>query len=253
MGHPLSQTRTHPLQLHRLHIIVANRDMPHSPEWDALRTRVNVLHINIDYDQIVALMKKICLDGFEFGDDWMEAKECWEVAMFIFDYLDALERKRRLDLRLLPKAFKKYLAWRNGDSPIHWHDLVMQLITEKPSPYITRKSKSATKSATAHRIYVKPILYERQTYRTAPNFAPRFSREVAPLSRRNKSFSCKELKSGWRDLNPRPPAPQAGALAKLRHSPNEPVLDGGRRLGSGSSESLRTAPSWFQADFDSLF
>ena len=26
-------------------------------------------------------------------------------------------------------------------------------------------------------------------------------------------------KSGWRDLNPRPPTPQAGALARLRYSP----------------------------------
>src|SRR5258708_29391287 len=44
--------------------------------------------------------------------------------------------------------------------------------------------------------------------------------------------------SGWRDLNPRPPAPQAGALAKLRHSPNEPVPDGQPRLGSGSVDRL---------------
>ena len=27
-------------------------------------------------------------------------------------------------------------------------------------------------------------------------------------------------KSGWRDLNPRPPTPQAGALARLRYSPS---------------------------------
>ena len=26
--------------------------------------------------------------------------------------------------------------------------------------------------------------------------------------------------SGWRDSNPRPPAPQAGALARLRYIPN---------------------------------
>ena len=46
------------------------------------------------------------------------------------------------------------------------------------------------------------------------------------------------LKSGRRDLNPRPLAPQASALAKLRHGPNEPVPDGHRRLGSGSGENL---------------
>jgi hypothetical protein len=30
--------------------------------------------------------------------------------------------------------------------------------------------------------------------------------------------------SGWRDSNPRPPAPKAGALTKLRHIPPNPKL-----------------------------
>src|SRR3954452_21569037 len=58
-------------------------------------------------------------------------------------------------------------------------------------------------------------------------------------------FPC-VLKSGWRDLNPRPPAPQAGALAKLRYSPNEPVSNGDRQLGSGSVDRLEEQPSSFK-------
>src|SRR5947209_10523217 len=59
--------------------------------------------------------------------------------------------------------------------------------------------------------------------------------------------------SGWRDLNPRPLAPQASALAKLRHSPFEPVPDGHRRLGSGSRDRLRRSFPTFKTVAGSHF
>src|SRR6476620_2728262 len=57
------------------------------------------------------------------------------------------------------------------------------------------------------------------------------------------------IESGRRDLNPRPLAPQASALAKLRYGPNEPVPKG--RPGWGRVQrkvygALRTA---FKATF----
>jgi hypothetical protein len=35
-------------------------------------------------------------------------------------------------------------------------------------------------------------------------------------------LTCDNFESGWRDSNPRPLAPKASALTKLRHSPSEP-------------------------------
>ena len=45
--------------------------------------------------------------------------------------------------------------------------------------------------------------------------------------------------SGQRDSNPRPPAPKAGALAKLRYAP----IDNLTELKCSSSQSIRQEPS----------
>jgi hypothetical protein len=44
------------------------------------------------------------------------------------------------------------------------------------------------------------------------------ARTLAPPVDRKPELVCDQ--SGWRDSNPRPPAPKAGALTKLRYIPS---------------------------------
>ena len=58
-------------------------------------------------------------------------------------------------------------------------------------------------------------------FRPEANFADTLAATaMSGNEKRSLSLTDNERsKSGWRDLNPRPPAPQAGALARLRYSP----------------------------------
>src|SRR5436309_1175898 len=51
-------------------IIISNSNFAEAiPEIRAIKTRINVLRIDISNDEIFALMKKICSKGFKYGDD----------------------------------------------------------------------------------------------------------------------------------------------------------------------------------------
>jgi hypothetical protein len=62
---------------------------------------------------------------------------------------------------------------------------------------------------------------------------------IRPLLCRLVERPTAQRASGRRDSNPRPPAPKAGALTRLRYSPSFPGLTWG--LLSGPKKSLSTA------------
>ena len=65
-------------------IVISNSDLTDElPEIQAMKTRVTVLRLDVTNDELLALMKKICGDGYQFGDEFMSPAECWEVAKFI--------------------------------------------------------------------------------------------------------------------------------------------------------------------------
>ena len=69
-------------------IIISNRNLADEiPEIRAIKTRINVLSIDVSSEEIRALMKKICLEGYIYGPDYMTPDECWEVATFVIDRL----------------------------------------------------------------------------------------------------------------------------------------------------------------------
>jgi hypothetical protein len=105
-------------------IVISNANLADdNPEIRAIKTRITVLRLDVTPEELLALQKKICLDGFRYGEDYLAPEECWEVGLYIQDRLTEL--RRPLDLRLLLNGFKDYLQHKNGDSgKLTWQDLM---------------------------------------------------------------------------------------------------------------------------------
>jgi len=111
-------------------VIISNLNLAdQQPEIRALKTRISVLRLDVTNDELLALMKRTCADGFQFGNDRMTPTETWQVARYIRQELALLQRP--IDLRLLINGFKDYLQWRNLEAgSLHWGDLVKGRIRE---------------------------------------------------------------------------------------------------------------------------
>lgn len=137
-------------------IVISNANLATAiPEIRAMKSRIIILGMDVSAEQIKALMKKICLDGFTFGDDYIVPDECLEVRQRVIDRLSEL--KRNLDLRVMINGFKLYLQWKNGDSKLHWHDLLDGLMSERTVAYKDRVSKQAEKHQLAMSIHAMSI------------------------------------------------------------------------------------------------
>ena len=89
-------------------IVISNANLAESiPEVRAIKSRVNVLRIDISAEEMKALMTRICLNGYEFGEDFVDTEACLEIRDFVIARLSELQRN--LDLRFLINGFKDYL------------------------------------------------------------------------------------------------------------------------------------------------
>jgi hypothetical protein len=139
-------------------IVISNVNLAEaSPEIRAIKTRIKVLTIDVTQEEIKALMKKICIGGHEFGDLYLDPAECMEVRQRVIDRL--AETKRNLDIRLMVNGFKDFLQWRNGDSKLHWHDLLEGRLSERTTApaYKSKAIKTAEKTRLALEINAMPI------------------------------------------------------------------------------------------------
>lgn len=138
-------------------IIISNVNLADSiPEIRAIKTRINVLGIDVSNDEIRALMKQICLDGYRYGDDYLTPDECWEVCVRIVERLAILQRA--LDLRLLMNGFRDFLQWRTDNSRNHWHNLLESRMQQKPVfKYKSRAEIKADEARIAADIYTRGL------------------------------------------------------------------------------------------------
>jgi hypothetical protein len=132
-------------------IIISNSNLAESvPQIRALKSRINVLRLDVSNDEIKALMKKICREGFIYGEDYMSPAECWEVGERVISRLADLQRS--LDVRLLISGFKDYLQYKTGNSGTHWHSLLEGRMKERVV-YPGRAGQKAEESRVAFEIY----------------------------------------------------------------------------------------------------
>jgi hypothetical protein len=132
-------------------IVISNANLAETkPEIRALKGRVRNLGLDISNHEIQAMMKKICQDGYTYGEDYLTPAECWEVGQFIIDKLEALHRN--LDLRLLLHGFHDYLQWKTGHAVNHWHVLLEGRMQERVL-YRPRAEQKAEESRIALEIH----------------------------------------------------------------------------------------------------
>jgi hypothetical protein len=129
-------------------IIISNVNLADSiPEIRAIKTRINVLSVDVSPDEIKALMKKIALAGYAFGEYFLPVDECMEVRQFVIEKL--AEMHKGLDIRLMINGFKDFIQWQNGDSKTHWEQLVLGRMTEQVQKGVSRKSVNVEKQKMA--------------------------------------------------------------------------------------------------------
>jgi hypothetical protein len=132
-------------------ILISQGDVGQSqPAIRALKSRVKACRLDLTNDEIRAMMKKICLDGFTYGEDYMSPEECWGVATYIISKLETLQRN--LDLRLLLNGFKDYLLFKTGNSVNHWHVLLDGRMQERVV-YRTRTEQKVEETRIALEIH----------------------------------------------------------------------------------------------------
>jgi hypothetical protein len=103
-------------------ILIANRSLDNIPELRALGTRMAVLQFVATFAEVAALMRKVALQGYDFGLDYVSPRECWEVAEFVIGRLRGLGRP--LDMRVYVNGVRDYLQDKCGHSKVGWQDLI---------------------------------------------------------------------------------------------------------------------------------
>jgi hypothetical protein len=141
-------------------IVVSNANLAADiPEIRAIKTRINVLQLDLSKEELLALMKHLCLQGYQYGEDYMSPNECLQVGEFIRERLEGLQRS--LDLRLLMNGFKDFLQWKTKNSVNHWHDLLLGRIQERPV-VVRRAERVAKESKIANEINDMKIPYKKK-------------------------------------------------------------------------------------------
>jgi hypothetical protein len=139
-------------------IILSNREISSfAPELRALKTRIPSLRLDVSGSEIRAMMKKIALNGYAYGPDYMAPVECMAVVNHIISRLEGMQRP--LDLRLLNQGFHCYLQHKNGDANLHWH-VLLDGILQQQILYLGRAEQKAEESRIAleiHKLKNMPI------------------------------------------------------------------------------------------------
>lgn len=119
-------------------IMTANRPFPDVPELDAVKTRISYMHLTVSDNEIIAMMRKLSLNGFQKGSEFLDGTECRQVCEFIVS--ECLGLNRQLDLRLFINSLSDYAQWRECQSGCHWTDMVSTRVKERPTRIREAKS-----------------------------------------------------------------------------------------------------------------
>lgn len=111
-------------------IMTANRPFPDIPELDAVKTRISYTQLTLSDQEMIAMMRRLCLDGQSTKLGHVSPVECREVCDYIVDQCGGLNR--RFDLRLFLNSVSDYAQWDDVESGCHWTDLVSARIKERP-------------------------------------------------------------------------------------------------------------------------
>jgi hypothetical protein len=119
-------------------IFVANVIPRNNAAFDAVLSRVDVFELAATNDDVLQLMRKLAIEGFED----LTATEC----LAVVDYIAEFASTRDLSLRLLEPSFRKVIYAKEAN--IDWRELVRTQLEQigrddTPSPIDTRASEMA--------------------------------------------------------------------------------------------------------------
>jgi hypothetical protein len=123
-------------------LFTGNKPLEAIPELEALGTRIEVEHPEVTRDEMLAVMKSICLQGKHTDKGFASPEDCLEVFRY---YSNHLEADTKLDLRVLTRAIKLQLGIKKLELSTTWQELVDRAIrqsTESQQP-LTRLQRIA--------------------------------------------------------------------------------------------------------------
>jgi len=177
-------------------VMTANRPFPERPELEAVKTRIEYMHLAVSDQELIAKMRAIAAGGYRRGRDIMDPDECAGVCEFIVAQCRGLNRA--MDLRLMLNGFQDYLQWRDCQAGCHWRDLVATRVKERPigleevKTYTERDAQKAAELAVARELETTKLSRAERTRlwqeRTGKS-EPALYRRLAELKKENRHDS----------------------------------------------------------------
>jgi hypothetical protein len=115
-------------------ILISNRLLHGLPEWEAIKTRITVMHLWASDAEMQALMRSVASKGYERLGKQVSPEDCAGICDFIIQ--ESRQLYRPLDMRLLVNSLDDFLQWEEGDANIHWKDLVAARLRERPMTFV---------------------------------------------------------------------------------------------------------------------
>jgi hypothetical protein len=110
-------------------IMMANRPLADLPELRALASRISVLKLEVNNNEIKALMYDLAGKGYRRGGKIaLEPADCKEVAEYLIK--ECRTAKVGLDMRLLVNSWHDRLQYEADKTCCHWHDLVANRVRQ---------------------------------------------------------------------------------------------------------------------------
>ena len=100
-------------------ICIGNSLPAKKPEVMAMLTRIPCIELRANNLEIAAKLRDIALAD---NHPELAIEERWEIVEYVI--AEAMRLGQSLDLRMLKNAYSDYILHQDGDSGLHWHDLV---------------------------------------------------------------------------------------------------------------------------------
>jgi hypothetical protein len=139
-------------------ILVANCRVDDIPQLRAMKTRISTVHHHPTNEEVAALMWKIASKGHHHEDHFLAPADCLELAHEIIERCERLQKN--LDIRVFINSCKDRLQWVNGQSELHWLELLESRMKEASLPpgesYESRAARANRELDVARRIAKLP-------------------------------------------------------------------------------------------------
>lgn len=111
-------------------IAISNLRLGHGPVMDALKSRAVLLPYSPSDDEMNAAIREIAKQGWRRGDEFVTPEECNQVAEFTIEEMERIGYRSEVRM-FVDKALPDYLQFREGDSMVHWQELVKTTLRER--------------------------------------------------------------------------------------------------------------------------